>query len=164
MAVTMKNAAFLALFVEPMFQRNVSRQVTANAIPSARIPFTIMMEAIHSSKTSVLTDPHGVTSQYGILHNFRCATPNSYVALTGWTLQQRRNVSPVRYELPFYIPEGGIFQLLSVVRNHSTISSTSDWQSATTSTRLSPALPGHCLLKQQVMNNREAFHVYIPAA
>jgi hypothetical protein len=33
----------------------------------------------------------------------------SYVALTGWTLYWRRNVSPVKYELGFYIPEDGIF-------------------------------------------------------
>jgi hypothetical protein len=31
-----------------------------------------------------------------------------YVALTGWTLWRRRNVSPVRCELDFYIPEDDI--------------------------------------------------------
>jgi hypothetical protein len=29
----------------------------------------------------------------------------SYIALTGWTLWKRRNKSPVKYELGFYIPE-----------------------------------------------------------
>jgi hypothetical protein len=32
----------------------------------------------------------------------------SYIALTGWTRQQRRNVSSVKYELGFYIPEDDI--------------------------------------------------------
>jgi hypothetical protein len=32
-----------------------------------------------------------------------------YIALIGWTLLLRRNVSPMRYELGFYIPEDGIF-------------------------------------------------------
>jgi hypothetical protein len=32
----------------------------------------------------------------------------SYIALTGWALHWRGNVSPVRYELGFYIPEEGI--------------------------------------------------------
>jgi hypothetical protein len=32
----------------------------------------------------------------------------SYIALTGWTLEWRRNVSPVKYELGFYIPEDDI--------------------------------------------------------
>jgi hypothetical protein len=32
----------------------------------------------------------------------------SYIALTGWTLYRRRNVSPVKYELGFYIPEDDI--------------------------------------------------------
>jgi hypothetical protein len=32
----------------------------------------------------------------------------SYIALTGWALERRCNVFPVRYELGFYIPEDGI--------------------------------------------------------
>jgi hypothetical protein len=32
----------------------------------------------------------------------------SYIALTGWTLEWRSNMFRVRYELGFYIPEGGI--------------------------------------------------------
>jgi hypothetical protein len=32
----------------------------------------------------------------------------SYIALTGWPLYRRRNVSPVRNEVGFYIPEDGI--------------------------------------------------------
>jgi hypothetical protein len=40
-----------------------------------------------------------------ILHYHRRENLKSYVALSGWTLQWRRNVSPVRYELDLYIPE-----------------------------------------------------------
>jgi hypothetical protein len=43
-----------------------------------------------------------------ILHSHRREDLKSYTALTGWALQQRRNVSPVRYELGFYIPEDDI--------------------------------------------------------
>jgi hypothetical protein len=37
--------------------------VIANFARNKLIPFTLMMEAIHSSYTSVFTRPHGVTSQ-----------------------------------------------------------------------------------------------------
>jgi hypothetical protein len=43
-----------------------------------------------------------------ILHSHRRGNLKSYIALTGWTLQWRRNVSPVKYELGLYIPEGDI--------------------------------------------------------
>jgi hypothetical protein len=32
----------------------------------------------------------------------------SYILLTAWSLERRRNVSPVKYELGFYIPEDAI--------------------------------------------------------
>jgi hypothetical protein len=44
----------------------------------------------------------------GILHSHCRVYLKSYIALTGWTLQRRRNVSPVKYALGFYIPEDGI--------------------------------------------------------
>jgi hypothetical protein len=40
-----------------------------------------------------------------ILHSHRRENIKSYIALAGWTLKQGRDVSPVRYELGFYIPE-----------------------------------------------------------
>jgi hypothetical protein len=43
-----------------------------------------------------------------ILHSHRLETLKSFIALNGWTLQQRCNVFPIRYELGFYIPEEGI--------------------------------------------------------
>jgi hypothetical protein len=43
-----------------------------------------------------------------IFHSNRREILKSYIALTGWTLQWRRNVSPVKCELGFHIPEDAI--------------------------------------------------------
>jgi hypothetical protein len=40
-----------------------------------------------------------------ILHSHLRENLKSYIALTSWALWQGRNVSPVKYELGFYIPE-----------------------------------------------------------
>jgi hypothetical protein len=45
----------------------------------------------------------------GILHGHRRENLKSYIALTGWVLQRRCNLLPVRYELGFYIPEDDVF-------------------------------------------------------
>jgi hypothetical protein len=61
--------------------------VTASVVPSSPILVTVMMEAIGSSETSVLTKttrrhiPEG-----GILHRHRRESLSSYLALTGWAL------------------------------------------------------------------------------
>jgi hypothetical protein len=47
-----------------------------------------------------------------ILHNHSRENLQSYITLTDWALQRRRNVSPVKYELGFYIPEDDILQSL----------------------------------------------------
>jgi hypothetical protein len=47
--------------------------------------------------------PHG-----DIHHSHRREDLKTYIALTGWALQKRRNVSPVRYEIGFYILQGGL--------------------------------------------------------
>jgi hypothetical protein len=44
----------------------------------------------------------------GVLYDHRRENLKSYIASTGWALQQRRNVSPVRYELSSYLPKDGI--------------------------------------------------------
>jgi hypothetical protein len=44
----------------------------------------------------------------GIIHSHRRENLKSYIALTGWALYQRRNVSSVWYELSSYIPEDSI--------------------------------------------------------
>jgi hypothetical protein len=50
----------------------------------------------------------------GILHSQRLENLQSYIALIGLALYERRNVSHVRYELGFYIPAGGIFIVTAV--------------------------------------------------
>jgi hypothetical protein len=45
-------------------------------------------------------------SQTVVLHSHRRENLKSYIA--GWNLWPRRNVSPVKYELGFYIPEDDI--------------------------------------------------------
>jgi hypothetical protein len=67
------------------------------------------MEAIHSSETSAvarLTWRH--IPEDGNLHSNCRENLKSYIALTGWALYRRRNMSHVSYELGFYIPEDGI--------------------------------------------------------
>jgi hypothetical protein len=80
--------------------------VTASVVPSSPILVTLVKEALSSSETSVLTRPtrHNIPED-DILHSHRHENLKSYIALTGWPLKRRRNVSPVRYELDFYIPE-----------------------------------------------------------
>jgi hypothetical protein len=59
----------------------------ANVVPSSTILVTLMMEALSSSETSVLTR---VTWRHipedGIIHRHRRENIKSYIALTGWTL------------------------------------------------------------------------------
>jgi hypothetical protein len=61
--------------------------VTANFDPSSLILFALMMEAIGSSETWVLTR---TTRRYipedGILHSHFIENLSSYMALTGWAL------------------------------------------------------------------------------
>jgi hypothetical protein len=68
------------------------------------------METILSSRTPLVlraTRRH-ILKKKGILHSYRRENLKSYIALTGWNLYWRRNVSPVRYELGFYILEDDI--------------------------------------------------------
>jgi hypothetical protein len=82
--------------------------VTRN-VPSLPNLSTLMIDAINFSEASGLaraTLRH--TPEDGILHSHRRENFKSYIALTGWALQQRRHVSPVRYDLGFYFPENAI--------------------------------------------------------
>jgi hypothetical protein len=68
-----------------------------------------MMDVLGSCETSVLTRAaRRNIPEADILHSHRRENLKSYMALTGWTLWWRRNVSPVKYELYFYIPEDDI--------------------------------------------------------
>jgi hypothetical protein len=61
--------------------------VTANVVPSSMIPFTLMMEAVLSSKKSVLTTAtRRDISEHGILQSHRRENLKCYIALTGWSL------------------------------------------------------------------------------
>jgi hypothetical protein len=92
---------------EELFLRSVLRLlVTANFIPSWPFLVTLIMWAISSSQTSVLTTAtwRDITEE-GILHSHRLENLKFYIALTGWALWQRSDVLPVKYELGFYIPD-----------------------------------------------------------
>jgi hypothetical protein len=79
------------------------------AFLSSPILVTLTMEALRSSVTSVLTSATlRNIPEDGILHSHRRGIIKSYIALTGWSLYRRRNMSPVNYELGFYIPEDDI--------------------------------------------------------
>jgi hypothetical protein len=79
--------------------------VTANVVRSPPVLVTLKMEAIRSTETSFLTRATWRNiPQDDILHSRRREYLKSYISLTGWAMQQRRNVSPVKYKLCFYIP------------------------------------------------------------
>jgi hypothetical protein len=68
-----------------------------------------MLETVRSSVTSVLTRAtRRHIPEEDIYYSHRRENLNSYIALTGQVLWWRCNVSPVMYELGFYIPEVSI--------------------------------------------------------
>jgi hypothetical protein len=71
-----------------MFLRSLRRLlVTANVVPSSPILVTLLLEALSSSETSVLTRAtRGNISEDAILRSHHCENLKSYIALTGWTL------------------------------------------------------------------------------
>jgi hypothetical protein len=61
--------------------------VTANVVLSSLILVTLMMEALSSTGTTVLTRATRRNIQEdAILHSHRRENFKSYIALTGWTL------------------------------------------------------------------------------
>jgi hypothetical protein len=70
--------------------------VTANVLPSSPILVALMIEAIHPTQTWTLQEPHDVTSQKTTFFSHRRENVKSYIALTGWALYRRRNVSLAR--------------------------------------------------------------------
>jgi hypothetical protein len=83
--------------------------VIANVVSNLAILVNLMMEAIRSSETSVLTRvTRRNIPEDDILHNHRRENFKSHIAIIGWALWRRRNVSPVKYELALYILEDGI--------------------------------------------------------
>jgi hypothetical protein len=83
--------------------------VAASVVPSSPILVTLMKDALNSSLTPVLTRAiRRNIVEDAILHSHRRENLKSYIPLTGWTLQRRRNVFPMKYEQGFYIPEDAI--------------------------------------------------------
>jgi hypothetical protein len=70
------------------FLRSVHRLLaTADVFPSSQIFLTLMMEALSSSETSVLTRATKRNiPEDGNLHSHRHENRESYIALTGWAL------------------------------------------------------------------------------
>jgi hypothetical protein len=68
-----------------------------------------MIEEPGSSETSVITRTTcNHMPEDDIPHSYRGENLKSYIELTDWILQRRSNVSPLKYELGFYIPEDDI--------------------------------------------------------
>jgi hypothetical protein len=74
--------------VSIVFLRSVRRLlVTASVVPSSPILVTLMMEALRSSETSVLTRvARRNIPEDDILHSHHRENLKSYIALTGWAL------------------------------------------------------------------------------
>jgi hypothetical protein len=85
---------------EAHLRTDVSEEHSASIIRLARISALRTTLAVISNRRNIPED--------GILHSHRRENLKSYISLTNWILQWRRNVSPVKYELGFYIPEDDI--------------------------------------------------------
>jgi hypothetical protein len=74
--------------VTRVFLRSLQRLiVTANVLPSSPILVTLMMEALDSSETSVITRAtRRNIPEDDILHSHPRENLKSYIELTGWTL------------------------------------------------------------------------------
>jgi hypothetical protein len=106
----MKNSVFLALVNNRSFggtyhihhQGDKNWHVTTNVVPSSPILVTLIMEAIRSSETSVLTRAtRRNISVDSILHNHRSANHKSYMSV--WSSE--RNPQSWEYShFPFSVP------------------------------------------------------------
>jgi hypothetical protein len=73
MAVTMKNAVFWDVMLcgcckNIVFHCSMNRLLVTDNTPSSPILVSLMMEALCSSETSVLQEPHGIISQMTIFY------------------------------------------------------------------------------------------------
>jgi hypothetical protein len=89
--------------------------VAANVVPSSPILVILMMEAPGSSESSVLTRVSRCNiSEDVILHSHSRENLKSYMASTVWPLKERRNVSPLRYELGFISQKTAFLRVTAV--------------------------------------------------
>jgi hypothetical protein len=69
-----------------------------------------MMEALRSTEMLVVIKAtRRNIAEDGFLHSHRREDLKSYIALTGWAVQRRRKMFPVRYELGCYIHKTTLF-------------------------------------------------------
>jgi phospholipid N-methyltransferase len=81
----MKNADFWDVMPYGFYKNRLL--VTASVVPSSQILATLMMEAVSSSGTSVLTRAtRRNIPEDAILHSHHRRNLKSYIELTGWTL------------------------------------------------------------------------------
>jgi hypothetical protein len=86
--VTSNVVPSLPVLVKKLFLRSVRRLiVTANVVSNSQILVTLMMDALTSSETSVLSRAtRRNTPEDGILNTHCRGNLKSYIALTGWDL------------------------------------------------------------------------------
>jgi hypothetical protein len=106
-----KNSEYHTAFLSRLlFLRSVRRLiVTPSIVRSPSILVILMKEKLSTYETSVLTRPtrRNIPEDTN-LQSHRLENLKTYIALSGWGLQRRRNVSPVRYELCFLMLEDDI--------------------------------------------------------
>jgi hypothetical protein len=97
-----------------LVRTDVSEDLSASIIRVARI-VELGTLAVTSNRRTLLRNTPILTRatrrnmpEDGIFHSHHRENLKSYIALPGWSTQWKSNVSPVRYELVFYIPEDGI--------------------------------------------------------
>jgi hypothetical protein len=82
----------IVLFVERLHEANKSNRSVRRLLVKANVPssmnmFTLMIVALRSSETSVITRRIRLNiPEDGILHSNRPGNLTSYIALTGWAL------------------------------------------------------------------------------
>jgi hypothetical protein len=77
----------IATIIRVFLRSVIGLLITTNVVPSSPILDTLMMVAIRSSQTSVLTRAtRRNIPEDDILHSYRCENLKSYIALTDWAL------------------------------------------------------------------------------
>jgi hypothetical protein len=87
LAVTFDEGGMEFILTQYFFAACVGLLVTVNVVPSSPILVTLIIEALYSSETSILTRATRCNiPEDGILHSHRRENLKSYIALTGWPL------------------------------------------------------------------------------